>query len=75
MRADEQAFWLRIGARIREARKAAGMSQLDLGAALGRTRRGRGASVGIHHYEQGVNRIDAYTLRRLESVLGTELYR
>ena len=73
MTAPERAFWQRLGARIRDARKAAGMTQLDLGLALGRTGRGRGASVSIHHYEQGVNRIDAYTLHRLEQVLGSSL--
>ena len=69
----ERAFWQRLGARIRDARKAAGMTQLDLGLALGRTGRARGPSVSIHHYEQGVNRVDAYTLHRLEQVLGSNL--
>ena len=74
MTQSERTYWTALGARIRAARKAAGMTQLDLGLALGRACRGRGSSVAIHYYETGRNRIDAYTLRQIERVLGAELY-
>ena len=66
----ELAFYRDLGARIRAAREAAGMTQLALAMELGRD-----ASVSIHHYEHAKRRIDPYTLRRLERVLGQELYR
>lgn len=58
---------LHIGERIREARKAIGMNQTDLGAAVGTTFQ------QIQKYERGVNRIAASRLYEMCKVLKIDM--
>ena len=55
-----------IGARIRAARIAAKMSQVDLGSAVGISYQ------QVHKYERGVDRIAASTLQRVATILGVQ---
>src|SRR5262245_29719058 len=54
---------IRFGHRMRERRMTLGMSQTDLGAALGVTFQ------QIQKYERGINRVSAGTLQKLAATL------
>lgn len=56
-----------VAARVREARLRAGVSQEELGAALGVTYQ------QVQKYEYGVNRITASRLLRMAGVLGVDV--
>lgn len=66
----ERRYYLSLGERIRAARKQRGMTQLDVALALDLR-----SGVAVHYWETGRHALRAYTVRRLERVLGTELYR
>ncbi|MFN3352774.1 MAG: helix-turn-helix domain-containing protein [Brevundimonas sp.] len=65
VRADQQALAQRIGAAIRERREALGMSQSDLGRALGITFQ------QVQKYERGANRVSAPALILIAEALQT----
>lgn len=59
----EARFYMTVGERIREARKARGWSQLRLSVELGVTQ------VAIHYWETGKNRPSVYVLAQIERLL------
>lgn len=63
------AFFERIGARMRAARKARGMSQGQVGRHLGVS------GVAVHNWETAKHRPDLFDLRRVEALLGQEITR
>jgi transcriptional regulator with XRE-family HTH domain len=56
-------FDVAVGARIKQVRKAAGLSQTELGEALGISFQ------QIQKYERGVNRVSASALRKIAETL------
>lgn len=63
----QRRYYQRIGQRIRNARKRRGMSQRQLATWLGVS------DVAIHYWESAQHEIRAWTLHRLERLLGEEL--
>lgn len=65
----EARYYRDLGIRIRIARERRGWTQEQLARMVERR-----TGPAVHYWEQGINSIDPYTLRRLERVLGEELY-
>jgi transcriptional regulator with XRE-family HTH domain len=60
-------FYERIGQRVREAREAKGLSQEELGAALGYT------ATAISYFEAGSRKVRLEDLQRVAQVLDIDL--
>lgn len=67
MAAKEKAFYVQLGQRIAERRKAAGITQAQLAEVLGI------AQQTMAHYEGGVARIAVESLRTLAQTLGVSI--
>jgi transcriptional regulator with XRE-family HTH domain len=65
--ATDKGFYVQLGARIAEARKAAGLTQVQLAEALGI------AQQTMAHYEGGVSRIAVAMLPTVAKVLGVSI--
>ncbi|MDX3925946.1 MAG: helix-turn-helix transcriptional regulator [Shinella sp.] len=57
-----------VGGRLRTLRLIRGMSQMDLGRALGIT------AQQVHKYETGTNRVSASRLQKISEVFGTQAF-
>lgn len=67
MSAKDKSFYQQLGRRIAEARKAAGITQVELAQTLGV------AQQTLAHYEGGVSRIAVALLPRVAEALGTSV--
>ena len=65
----EARYYRELGDRIRAARLARGLTQRDVARMVERR-----SAPAVVHWEKGHATIDPYTLRRLEKLLGTELF-
>jgi len=65
MSAKDKSFYTQLGRRIAQARKAAGITQVELARTLGV------AQQTLAHYEGGVSRIAVALLPRVAEALGT----
>ena len=67
MAAKEKTFYAQLGRRIAEARKAAGITQVELAQTLGI------AQQTMAHYEGGVSRIGVETLQMVAKTLSVSI--
>jgi transcriptional regulator with XRE-family HTH domain len=67
MAAKEKTFYAQLGRRIAEARKAAGITQVELAQTLGI------AQQTMAHYEGGVSRIGVETLRTVAKAVSVSI--